>query len=85
LARYKPYDYHQGKFIPGTFEHILSYLFMALSCDTRPHFTTIADFISTLDKEIVRLFLTVLLLRIRRSLICDEMNLIGKEDVPNAA
>jgi transposase len=137
LARYKPYNYHQGKFIPisfdkqilpGTFEHTLSYLidhefdlsifndrysndstgapaydpaillkiilyaysrgivssrkiaqcceenviFMALSCDTRPHFTTIADFIATLDKEIVQLFLTILL-------ICDQMNLIGKE------
>jgi transposase len=137
VARYKPYNYNQGKFIPisfdkqiipGTFEHTLSYLidhefdlsifdarysndstgapaydpaillkvvlyaysrgivssrkieqccqeniiFMALSCDTHPHFTTIADFISTLDKEIAKLFLTVLL-------ICDEMNLIGKE------
>lgn len=137
MARYKEYNYNQGKFIPisfdkqilpGTFEHTLHYLidneldlsvfddrycnddtgapaydpaillkiilyaysrgitssrkieqycreniiFMALSADTRPHFTTIADFISTLDEEIVRLFLEVLL-------ICDEMNLIGKE------
>ena len=47
-------------------------IFMALSCDTQPHFTTIADFISSLDQEIVRLFLEVLL-------ICDEMGLIGKE------
>lgn len=47
-------------------------LFMALSCDTKPHFTTIADFISTLTKEVVRLFLEVLL-------ICDQMNLIGKD------
>jgi hypothetical protein len=45
---------------------------MALSCDTHPHFTTIADFISTLDKEIVKLFIEVLL-------VCDQMNLIGKE------
>jgi transposase len=137
MARYKPYDYRQGKLIPisldkqilpGTFEHTLNYLidneldlsifddrycndttgapaydpaillkiilyaysrgivssrkieqccreniiFMALSCDTYPHFTTIADFISTLDSEIVKLFLDVLL-------ICDQMNLIGKE------
>ncbi|RPJ10078.1 MAG: IS1182 family transposase [Deltaproteobacteria bacterium] len=137
MARYKEYDYRQGKFIPisfdkqilpGTFEHTLNYLidneldlsifndrysndatgapaydpaillkiilyaysrgitssrrieqccqenviFMALSCDTHPHFTTIADFISTLDKEIVKLFLEVLL-------VCDHMNLIGKE------
>jgi len=137
LARYKPYNYNQGKLIPisfdkqilpGTFEYTLNYLidneldlsmfddrycnddngapaydpsillkiilyaysrgitssrkieqcckeniiFMALSCDTSPHFTTIADFISTLDKEIINLFLEVLL-------VCDEMNLIGKE------
>jgi len=45
---------------------------MALSGDTRPHFTTIADFISTMDKEIVKLFLEVLL-------VCDDQGLIGKE------
>ena len=114
MAKYKHYDYSQGKFIPisfdkqilpGTFEHTLHYLidneidlsvfdlrykndetgapaydpkvllkivlyayskgitssrkiadccnenvvFMALSADTRPHFTTIADFISSQD------------------------------------
>ncbi len=47
-------------------------IFMALSADTRPHFTTIADFISSADKEIIRLFLEVLM-------TCDEMGLIGKE------
>ena len=137
MARYKGYDYSQGKFIPvyfdkqilpGTFEYTLHYLidneidlsvfdlryqndetgapaydpaillkiilyaysrgitssrkiaqccreniiFMALSADTQPHFTTIADFISSVDQEIIRLFLEVLL-------ICDEMGLIGKE------
>ncbi len=137
MARYKEYDYSQGKFIPihfdkqilpGTFEYTLHYLidneidlsvfdlrykndetgapaydpaillkiilyayskgitrsrqiaqcckenviFMALSADTHPHFTTIADFISTLDDEIIRLFLEVLM-------VCDEMGLIGKE------
>ena len=137
MARYKEYDYSQGKFIPihfdkqilpGTFEYSLHYLidneidlsmfdaryrndetgapaydpaillkiilyaysrgitysrkiaqccrenviFMALSANTEPHFTTIADFISTLDQEIIELFLEVLL-------ICDEMGLIGKE------
>jgi len=137
MARYKEYDYSQGKFIPvhfdkqilpGTFEYTLHYLidneldlsifdlryqndemgapaydpaillkiilyayskgitssrkiaqcceeniiFMALSADTRPHFTTIADFISSADREIIRLFLEVLL-------CCDEMGLIGKE------
>jgi transposase len=47
-------------------------IFMALSCDTQPHFTTIADFVSTMDKEITRLFREVLL-------VCDDMGLIGKE------
>ena len=137
MAKYKHYDYSQGKFLPisfdkqilpGTFEHTLHYLidneidlsifdlryqndetgapaydpaillkivlyayskgitssrkiadccnenviFMALSADTRPHFTTIADFISSQNQETVKLFLEVLL-------ICDEMGLIGKE------
>ncbi len=45
-------------------------IFMALSADSQPHFTTIADFISTMDEQIVPLFRNVLL-------ICDELNLIG--------
>ena len=126
MAKYKHYDYAQGKLIPvsfdkqilpGTFEHTLHYLidndidlsafdlsykndetgapaydprillkivlyayskgitssrkiadccsdnvvFMALSADTRPHFTTIADFISSHDQETIKLFLEVLL------------------------
>lgn len=47
-------------------------IFMALSADTRPHFTTIADFIATMDKEIVHLFRDILL-------VCDDLGLIGKE------
>jgi len=47
-------------------------IFMALSADTRPHFTTIADFVATMDKEIVHLFRDVLL-------VCDDLGLIGKE------
>jgi len=47
-------------------------VFMALSANTKPHFTTIADFISTLDQKAVHLFRDILL-------ICDEMGLIGKE------
>ena len=46
--------------------------FMALSGNSRPHFTTIAEFISTMQDEITPLFLEVLL-------ICDDMQLIGKE------
>ena len=47
-------------------------VFMALSADTTPHFTTIADFISRLEAEIVSVFRDVLL-------ICDEAGLIGRE------
>ncbi len=31
-------------------------IFMALSAETQPHFTTIANFISSMDKEITELF-----------------------------
>src|SRR5437867_13206898 len=45
---------------------------MALSADSEPHFTTIAEFIATLDREIVAVFRDVLL-------VCDELALIGRE------
>jgi len=47
-------------------------VFMALSAYSRPHFTTIANFVSGMDKEIIVLFREVLL-------TCDEMGLIGRE------
>jgi transposase len=47
-------------------------VFMALSADSNPHFTTIADFIAQLDAEIVSVFRDVLL-------VCDEAGLIGRE------
>ncbi len=47
-------------------------VFMALSADSQPHFTTIADFIATLDREIEKIFRDVLL-------VCDEAGLIGRE------
>lgn len=47
-------------------------LFMAISADSQPHFTTIAHFIATLDLEISKIFRDVLL-------VCDEAGLIGKE------
>jgi len=47
-------------------------IFMALSADTQPHFTTIADFISSMADEIQPVFRDVLL-------YCDELGLIGKE------
>ena len=45
---------------------------MALSADTTPHFTTIAQFISTCSDEIALIFRNVLL-------VCDQVGLIGKE------
>lgn len=47
-------------------------LFMALSADTKPHFTTIADFVSTMQDEIIHLFRDVLT-------VCYSEGLIGKE------
>ncbi|MDE2088944.1 MAG: hypothetical protein KGJ12_02870 [Gammaproteobacteria bacterium] len=47
-------------------------IFMALSADTQPRFTTIADFISHARGEIVTLFRNILL-------ICDAQRLIGRE------
>mgnify|MGYP001567774396 FL=1 len=137
MARYKPYDVSQDKFIPvsfrdqilpGSFEHALNEIveahidlapfesrytndetgrlaydpavllkivlygyykgivssrklaeacerhvvFMALSADTRPHFTTIADFISQMHREVTSVFTDVLL-------YASELNLIGRD------
>jgi transposase len=137
MAKYKPYSYSQGQFIPvffgkqiqpGTFEYTLNYLidneldlsifderfcnditgapaydprillkvilfsysrgitssrkmarcceenvvFMALSAGSKPHFTTIAEFISSMNTEVIQLFLQVLM-------VCDHQKLIGKE------
>jgi transposase len=47
-------------------------VFMAMSADSHPHFTTIADFVSSCSKEIALLFRQVVL-------ICDELGLIGRE------
>lgn len=46
--------------------------FKALTADTQPHFTTIADFVSSLDKEIVGVFRDVLM-------YAEELGLIGKQ------
>ena len=47
-------------------------IFKALSCDTVPHYTTLASFVSGRGDEIEALFEQVLL-------ICDEQGLLGKE------
>jgi transposase len=48
-------------------------MFMALSADTRPHFTTIAHFISSMHDEIVPLFRNILLYCAEEGLISREM------------
>jgi transposase len=50
-------------------EHVT---FIALSGDTRPHFTTIAHFVSTVGDEIAHVFAAVVA-------ICDAQGLIGRE------
>ncbi len=47
-------------------------VFMALSANTQPHFTTIADFVSTMHEEVVSLFRDILM-------VCYQENLIGQE------
>jgi len=47
-------------------------IFKALSCDSEPHFTTIAHFVSSRSIEIEQLFEQILL-------ICDEQGLLGHE------
>jgi len=49
-------------------------VFMALSADSQPHFTTIAGFISGMGEQIVPPFLEVLL-------ICDELGVDWARDV----
>lgn len=47
-------------------------LFMAVSGDSAPHFTTIASFVAELGDEAAALFTQVLL-------VCDRQGLIGRE------
>ncbi|MGH8772910.1 MAG: transposase, partial [Burkholderiales bacterium] len=47
-------------------------IFIALSADSAPHFTTIADFVSSAAEEITVLFRNVLL-------VCADLGLIGRE------
>jgi transposase len=47
-------------------------VFMALSADSQPHYTTIASFVSGTPAAVERLFVQVLL-------ICDQQGLIGRE------
>lgn len=47
-------------------------LFMSISADTHPHYTTIAEFVSSCHEEIALVFQQVVL-------ICDELGLIGRD------
>ncbi|HEB96537.1 MAG TPA: DDE transposase [Sedimenticola thiotaurini] len=47
-------------------------LFMAISADSQPHFTTLANFVSRFSEEIGELFNQIVL-------VCDELGLIGRE------
>lgn len=68
------YAYSRGIISSRTIERACreNIIFMALSADTQPHFTTIADFISSMSDVIEPVFRDVLL-------YCDELGLIGKE------
>jgi transposase len=60
---------HSRKIAKACVENMV---FRALSADTKPHFTTIANFISSMDKATILIFRDVLM-------YCDQMGLIGKE------
>ncbi len=47
-------------------------VFMALSSNSKPHFTTFSYFINSMDREVITLFREVLI-------VCDEMGLIGRK------
>jgi transposase len=68
------YGYYKGILSSRTLAEACrrNVVFMALSADTRPHFTTLAAFVRELDREIVSLFRDVLL-------YASELGLIGKE------
>jgi transposase len=47
-------------------------IFIALSAESRPHFTTIANFVSSCENEIISVFRDILF-------VCDQEGLIGKD------
>jgi transposase len=60
-------------------------VFMALSTDSRPHFTTIAGFVSSLHEEIVSLFRHVLQICMELELIYGSMFAIDGVKLPSNA
>lgn len=68
------YGYYKGlvssrKLAEACERHVM---FMALSADTRPHFTTLADFVSQMHQEVASVFTDVLM-------YASELNLIGQD------
>lgn len=68
------YGYYKGivssrKLAEACERHVV---FMALTADTRPHFTTIADFIAQMHREVAGVFTDVLM-------YASELNLIGRD------
>jgi Transposase DDE domain/Transposase domain (DUF772) len=63
-------------------EHVT---FIALSGDSSPHFTTIANFVSTLDDDIAHVFGAVLAICLREGLIGREMFAIDGVKLPSNA
>src|SRR5688572_26141834 len=74
LLKIVVYGYYKGIISSRTLAEACrrNVVFMALSADTRPHFTTIASFVAELHREIASLFRDVLL-------FASELGLIGKE------
>jgi hypothetical protein len=58
---------------------------MALSADSRPHFTTIADFVASMQEEIVSLFRHVLQICMELELIDGSMFAIDGVKLPSNA
>lgn len=68
------YGYYKGivssrKLAEACERHVV---FMALTADTRPHFTTIADFVAQMHQEVTSVFTDVLM-------YASELNLIGRD------
>ena len=66
------YSYSRGIFTSREIEYLCktNIIVKALSANTIPHFTSIADFVSSMKNEIYPIFLNVLM-------VCGELNLIG--------
>jgi len=60
-------------------------VFMALSADTHPHFTTIADFVSSMDEEIIAIFRHVIQICLELDLIDGSMFAIDGVKLPSNA